>query len=251
MKRWMQRATKLYPHSWRDRYGQELEALLEEIPPGWRPFLDLLRSGLSLQLRTWSGRRILVVMAIVGSLAGWIVSRATPQQYASDAVIQQIFPVSENAPAARQAVNHRLQELIQADLNPSFLARLLHQFGLYDSQRAQLPLENVIGRMRNAIRFQPLGTGGDLSTGFVVQFVYPDPVLARRVTQELVGNLLDRAGREGTQGEVPVTLLVTRPASQPSHTLGPGWWIMVPVGLVAGLLLGLLMRTLRSAPQPV
>lgn len=249
MKRWMQRVIKLYPQSWRDRYGQELEALLEEVPPGWRPFFDILRSGLALQLRTWSGGRILAVLATAGSLVGLIVSMAAPQQYASDVEIQQIFPVSEDAPATRQAINHRLQQLIQAGLNPSSLARIIHQFSLYESKRGQQPLENAISVMRNAIRIQPLGTSRDVSRGFVVQFVYPDPVLAQRVAQELVGSLLDQAGSEEAIREVPITLLITRPASRPSHAWGPGWWIASPAGLVAGLLLGLLMLTLREERQ--
>ena len=103
--------------------------------------------------------------------------------------------------------------------------------------------------MRKAIRIQPLGTSRDFSTGFVIQFVHPDPVLAQRVTQELVGSLMEEANREGAIRKTPMTLLLTHPASRPDHARRLGSWIPPSVGLVAGLLLGLLLLMLRYSPQ--
>lgn len=42
----MSRLIDLYPRSWRDRYGDELRALLEERPPSLRDRLDLIRGAL-------------------------------------------------------------------------------------------------------------------------------------------------------------------------------------------------------------
>jgi nitrite reductase/ring-hydroxylating ferredoxin subunit len=41
---------RAYPRSWRDRYGAEMESLLQEREPGWRDLLDLARGGLDARL---------------------------------------------------------------------------------------------------------------------------------------------------------------------------------------------------------
>jgi len=45
----------LYPRAWRDRYGEELSALLEQTPPGIAATLDLLRGALIAHLRPLAG----------------------------------------------------------------------------------------------------------------------------------------------------------------------------------------------------
>ena len=250
MKRLIHLVTKIYPRAWRDHYGEEFEALLKEVPPGWRPFFDVLRGGLAMQFRMWNAGRILAAMAIAGSMTGLFTSMAVPKQYASDAVIQQTFPVFESAPAAHQAVSNRLNDLVQTVLSQPSLARIIDQFGLYESERAKAPLEDVIGTMRNTIRIRPLGPSRDLNTGFVVQFTYPDPAMAQRVTQELVGSFMDQVGEDAVR-KTPVTLLITRPASLPNNALGPSWWGASGTGLVASLLLGLLMLAFRRSPRSV
>jgi hypothetical protein len=51
MKRWIFWAAKLYPRSWRDRYGPEFEAFLEDLAPSWWDFWDVLWDALSLRGR--------------------------------------------------------------------------------------------------------------------------------------------------------------------------------------------------------
>lgn len=57
--RWLLR---LYPRAWRERYGAELEALLEDSPPSVRDVADLIWSALLLRLRwlpLWAGLGLL------------------------------------------------------------------------------------------------------------------------------------------------------------------------------------------------
>ena len=46
----------LYPEAWRRRYGAELEALLEDDPPGPRATLDLIRGALTAHLHPLPGQ---------------------------------------------------------------------------------------------------------------------------------------------------------------------------------------------------
>jgi hypothetical protein len=57
---------RLYPRSWRDRYGDEMQALLEAAPPGRRRRLDLVRGALDAWVRPPAPSRAPIVAALVG-----------------------------------------------------------------------------------------------------------------------------------------------------------------------------------------
>ena len=57
----------LFPRAWRDRYGDELEAILDEDPPGMRARLDLLRGALDAHLHPLAPSPIPVVAALTAS----------------------------------------------------------------------------------------------------------------------------------------------------------------------------------------
>ena len=42
---WIRFIARLYPRSWRQRYGAELDALIEDTGPGWRVAMDLARGA--------------------------------------------------------------------------------------------------------------------------------------------------------------------------------------------------------------
>ena len=57
----------LYPRAWRDRYGEELEALLEQERVGPRTRLDLLRGALDAHLHPAVPSRVPVLAAVTAS----------------------------------------------------------------------------------------------------------------------------------------------------------------------------------------
>jgi len=46
MRRWIALAARLYPRSWRDRYGEEFDALLEDATADWQQFLNVAQGAL-------------------------------------------------------------------------------------------------------------------------------------------------------------------------------------------------------------
>lgn len=42
MRRVVRFLVRLYPANWRERYGEEFEALLEDAPPGWAGIQGLI-----------------------------------------------------------------------------------------------------------------------------------------------------------------------------------------------------------------
>jgi hypothetical protein len=59
---------RLYPRSWKQRYGEEFEALLEDVNPRWWDALDVLKGAATMQITRW----MVVGTAFAGmvSLAG-------------------------------------------------------------------------------------------------------------------------------------------------------------------------------------
>ncbi len=74
---------RLYPRAWRERYGDEVLALLEDRPPGPRASLDLLFGAMDAHVHHVDGRpRTVGVPSVAGVLAAvaaglvWIVAMA-------------------------------------------------------------------------------------------------------------------------------------------------------------------------------
>ena len=56
----------LYPGAWRRRYGDEMAALLEDRPPGFRGGVDLIRGALDVWLHPPTPSRVPMVAALAG-----------------------------------------------------------------------------------------------------------------------------------------------------------------------------------------
>jgi uncharacterized protein involved in exopolysaccharide biosynthesis len=84
---WLVRfAVRLYPSSWRQRYGREFEALLEDVKPGWRGLSDIIYGAVTMQIRRFG--TIPVVCALAGAIGGGIIAMRTPEVFASSATIR-------------------------------------------------------------------------------------------------------------------------------------------------------------------
>jgi hypothetical protein len=86
MKRLLRLAVRLYPAWWRRRYASEFEALLEDVKPGWHELLDVIRGGLTMQIKILG--TIPVVCALAGAIVGGIMALRTPEVFASSATIR-------------------------------------------------------------------------------------------------------------------------------------------------------------------
>ena len=61
------RLTTLYPRAWRARYGDELEAVLEEAQLGFRDRIDLVRGAIDAHLHPFEPSLVPVLAALTGS----------------------------------------------------------------------------------------------------------------------------------------------------------------------------------------
>jgi len=140
----------LYPSRWRKRYGDEVDALVEDAGADARVILDLVRGAVRMQFSTWSFPRLAAVLGIAGMLAGLAFSPLTPVQY----IARVEMPL-----AGAEAPIATMQMLRTHVTSRASLANIIQdrRLDLYATQRKTLPLEDVIEQMRDAITFSLSG----------------------------------------------------------------------------------------------
>jgi LPS O-antigen subunit length determinant protein (WzzB/FepE family) len=246
MRDWIRVAARLYPRSWRERYGIEFDALLDDADTGPREFVDVIRGALTMQLRTVTSWKIAAATALGGAIAACAISFALPGRYVSTAVIRT---------GATQFAEQRTQEILSRGSLAEIIQRpSLH---LYARERYRIPMEDIIQQMRDRdIRVQQVGTELRIS------FAYPDPVKAQAVTRALTTRFTeseqvfnryrtfawqqiwpDSPSPSGADFEV------LEASSLPEKSIAPNRLAFLAAGLGVGLIAGMLAAATMRRPQ--
>jgi hypothetical protein len=148
---------RLYPAPWRDRYGEELDALIEGFQPQWEDLFNVLLGALRMQMTTWNSLKVVAAAALAGALVAGMFAFRTQERYVSTAVM-------------------RLAPAGQADS---------------DSQRTldrlQQKANHLLSRDK-ALRIRLAQAPGGRGPAFVISCEYPDKLKAQAVVCELVSS---------------------------------------------------------------
>lgn len=231
MKRLLRWASHLYPSAWRERYGAEFEALLEDAGPKGSDLWDVLKGALMMQTTRLSLISIMGACTLAGGLIAGVASLSQFSGYTSRGILraQASGPsgVSGLQQAAKTAVSYTsLAEILgRADLN------------LYRDERRTLPTEALVEKMRHdiSIGVEQLHDG---RLTVSVAFRHPDAATAQRTAQVL----MDRVRRSFAAADAPVEVIEAAGPGQP--TLAGKRWKLVGIGAFAGLGTGLLCGVL-------
>lgn len=143
--------------------------------------------------------------ALAGLVIAVVVAFLWPDTYVSTAVIrvvppqvpEKLVPTNVNV-----AMSNRVNSMAQTILSRSTLRSIIETYGLYPRERDRLPMEDVVGIMRQSIEIGPVRTigsdprrGGDLSA-FQISFRYENRHLAQKVTQDLVSRFINENQRQ-------------------------------------------------------
>jgi hypothetical protein len=234
---------RLYPPTWRARYGEELAALLEDSPPGLSSVLNVLKGAIKMQLSIPSFPKLTLLLSITGLLCGALVAYLMPDTYVSTATLK-----LEGVASPLQA-SELLAEWQNEVLSRTSLSSIITdpRLDLYRSQRARQPIEDVIQTMRNRdIRIQFGPFRGVSFAVFTISFVYRDRMKAQETVQALVAHLIEAGFQQRlkTQSgnddfarlEARVALLEKRLGLPPSES--------APSTLVASAMPGVTIRVL-------
>jgi uncharacterized protein involved in exopolysaccharide biosynthesis len=205
--KWLLRfAVRLYPRAWRDRYGEEFVALINDLSPRWRHVINIVVGALIMQISRLA--LVPVALAMAGAVAGAAVSLAMPPVYASsswvlvqgdsgprirtaidtvlqhtefdkkaiavtlrgepgrDPVLLQVSASADSAQAAQQATNNALGRIIEANVVTAHSERTP---GV--QFRALQPADLPATAQRDTVRNSAVGGGLGLLVGAAVLFV--------------------------------------------------------------------------------
>ena len=98
MKRLLLAAARLYPRDWRDRYGEEFDALLDDLAPRWRDVVDITAGALVMHMSRLA--LVPLALAVAGGLTGAAASFATAPVYASSSLVHVQTPPGGTGGAA-------------------------------------------------------------------------------------------------------------------------------------------------------
>jgi hypothetical protein len=186
MKWLMAQAVRLYPKAWRGRYEGEFRALLEETRPSWRASFDLLKGAIEMQLRGVRLGKGIIFLTLGGFFFALVPSYFIADQYAATGILK-IQPTRPNEGLVpKSVISSQMREWTRRVFTKSELARLIEKYRLYTEKQAQEPMEDLVAEMRENIILQPAGK--DLVS---LQFIYRDRFSSKRVTEELVDDLVD------------------------------------------------------------
>jgi uncharacterized protein involved in exopolysaccharide biosynthesis len=223
----------LYPRRWRQRYGAEFDALIEDTNTNTRTAVNVFVGAISMQIRTWNVATILAVAGFAGLLFAGGIALRLPKRFTSVSVVI-IWPPE---PVSQELPPDYVKTMASEIESPQTLARIIQTMDLYPRERAQASIEEVTSRMRNEIQIRPIRfTEPDATGGFVVQFSYSDPALAQRVTQDLMARFIDLNVRKLSPERIGLKVL--DPASLPRRSSFPNTGGIALVGLAGGLMLG-------------
>ncbi len=155
-------------------------------------------------------------------LLGWLgfaVAHWWPYLYRSEALIlveQQKVPEQYVTPNVISDLQDRLQSMTQQILSRTRLQRLIEQFNLYSRERARMIIEDVVNKMREDIRIEPMqarGRPGEL-TAFRISYGAKNPRVAQQVTNELTSLFIEENLQARTQQSVGTTAFLENQLEQ-------------------------------------
>jgi succinoglycan biosynthesis transport protein ExoP len=134
-----------------------------------------------------------------------------PDTYVSQAMVKvtpQQVPESMVQASINQAMFDRINSMEQVILSRGTLTTIINNFGLYQRERARMPIEDVIELMRKAVQVVPVSNNNSNSRtipAFAVQFAYEDRYKAQRVVSDLVGRFIEENTRNRSNATYQTT----------------------------------------------
>lgn len=219
--------SRLYPNAWRERYGSEFAALLEDLRPRWTDLFDLVKGGLAMRLRLSNLPATATIGAFVGGITALGVTYAMPRPWRSTATVSFQTPDPARYPDTVAEFGH-------AAFSQDYFMEIIRKYNLYPEQRMRHPTEDVIQQAKEAARITVLRVG-ELS----LSFAYPDPALSQRVTTDMADRLVEANIRNPQLLTHAFRIAIVQPPSRGVRE-APNRRAIALAGVICGILVGII-----------
>jgi polysaccharide chain length determinant protein (PEP-CTERM system associated) len=145
--------------------------------------------------RRWS----LLLTAVLGAAAGFLLAVAIPPQYTSHTMVlveEPVVPDSYVKPVVSEDVNQRLASMQGQILSRTRLQGLVEKFAPFKGEAGRVPTEVMIEQLRKSIKVAPLnpmpGTSSHELPGFTVDVTLGDAHLAQAICTEITSMFMNQ-----------------------------------------------------------
>ncbi len=257
---------RLYPKWWRERYGDEFNALLEDVRPGIVDTLNILKGALAMQLSTHGKNiRTIGLTTMIGIIAVLILGLTMEHQFESTALLliqrqkadntmlQDTPESSSRTPLhASESMTplHKLQTIRQQLTNSEFLMQIADNHNLFSGLDSTKRLE----LMKKGIKIHVASNQNMQDTSISalsISFVYPDRTVVNKVINELTAKFInaniEQARLAADEGLIPkgASFKIIDPGRQPDSPIQPNMGQMLIIGLSGGIGLGYIILFFR------
>jgi polysaccharide chain length determinant protein (PEP-CTERM system associated) len=128
---------------------------------------------------------VVVIPPALGLCAGVFVAKSIPELYKSETLIMVVpkrVPDSYVKPTDTTRIEDRLLSITEQIQSRSRLERIIHEFNLYERERANGVMEDVVDRMRRQIG---VNLEGQSQESFRIAYTSSNPRIAQQVTARL------------------------------------------------------------------
>jgi polysaccharide chain length determinant protein (PEP-CTERM system associated) len=148
-----------------------------------------------LRRRRW----LLIIPAILGAAAGYLLSLVLPSRYTSHTMVlveQPAVPDSYVKPVVSEDLNQRLASMQEQILSRTRLQDLVERLGLQGKDANRAPMEEQVARLRKSITVTPLnpmaGTRSSELPGFNVDVTMGEARLAQQICSVITSMFMEQ-----------------------------------------------------------
>ncbi len=237
MKRLIRALTLLYPSKWRRRYADEFLCFIDELNPGGKDVLDVLKGGIATRVTSVNFIAMVLLFGALGVSLAALPAIRLPDLFWSSTTFT-VYNPADLSPSMNEVDPVRMQRIIDTYDLYKFTVQW---YGPYPSANRRPTSSEKLKAFRGAIRVERLSQGS-----FRITFRYSDPTLAAQVTNQLASAFL-YLNLKRPPGKPEARAVILDPARVPERASSPNRGAILAWGLVGGAAFGICVAFVRGS----
>src|SRR5713226_2545187 len=171
-------------------------------------------------------RRLIIIPALLGAAAGYLLSRVLPVRYTSHTMVlveEPVVPDNYVKPVVSEDLNQRLASMQGQILSRTRLQHLVEQFNLFKRDANRVPMELLVERLRKSITVTPVipmpGTLSQALPGFNVDVTLGEARLSQQICTEITSMFMEQNLRARQQRTEETTQFLAKQLEEAKNKL--------------------------------